>query len=165
MRKTIILVTIIFALVASASAQQDPKFELFTGFQYTRELTVDANLFGWDVTVEGNLNEWFSIIGDFSGGYGDVFNIGISMYSFATGPQFSIRGERGRGFFRVLVGGARSSVLGFSATEMIAAVGGGVDLDISDRSAFRVIQVDYGQTITGESENALRIATGLVFRF
>jgi len=142
-----------------------PRFELFGGFQYTRDLTIDDNTFGWAVDFEGNLNEWLSIIGDVSGGYGDVFNIGVSTYSFTAGPQFSIRGDPVRGFFRVLVGGARSSILGLSNTEMIAAVGGGVDLGISDRIAFRVFQVDYVHTITGVSADALRIAAGPVFRF
>lgn len=142
-----------------------PRFELFAGFGYARDLTVDINAFGWDLAFEGNVNEWFSITGGVGGAYGDVFNIGISTYSFTAGPQFSIRGDSVRGFFRVLVGGARSSALGFSASEMIAAVGGGVDLDISDRIAFRVFQVDYAHTITGESADSLGIAAGPIFRF
>lgn len=142
-----------------------PRFELFAGFGYARVLDVDANLFGWDLAFEGNLNEWFSIAGDISGGYGDVFGIGVNAHTFSVGPQFSVRSGSGRGFFRVLVGGTRSSALGFSSTEFSLLAGGGIDLGISERIAFRVFQVDYLRVRIDQGSNNFRIAGGPVFRF
>lgn len=165
MKNTIILLVIIIALAVNASGQSEPDFEVFAGFAYTRLPDADANLFGWDLAFEGNLNEWFSIAGDISGGYGDVLGISLNTHSFSVGPQFSVRGDSGRGFFRVLVGGTRISVLGFSTTEFSLLAGGGIDLSVSERIALRVFQVDYLRIGTDPGSNNFRIAGGPVFRF
>jgi len=43
--------------------------------------------------------------------------------------------------------------------------GGGIDLGISERIAFRVFQVDYLRVGTDQGSNNFRIAGGPVFRF
>ena len=164
-KRMLILVVVAFALVNSSAIAQEPDFELFTGFQYARVPDADVNLFGWNLAFGGNLNEWFSIVGDISGGYGDVLGISVNVHTFTVGPQFNVRGGSGRGFFQVLAGGARSSALGFSETDFALLVGGGIDLDISDRMALRVFQIDYMRVGSGDGSNNFRIAGGPVFRF
>ena len=167
MRKALVLFAVFFALANSVVAQagSENKFEVFTGFQYTRFTDGDINLFGWDLAFEGNLNEWFSIVGDISGGYGDVSNISLNMHTFMIRPQFSARGEWARGFFRILAGGARLNVLGLSETDVAFVVGGGADIPISDRIALRVFQFDYLRAGIDNGVNTVRIAFGPSFQF
>jgi hypothetical protein len=49
------------------------------------------------------------------------------------------------------------------------AVGGGLDINVNDRVAFRLFQADYlnsrADGFSGKPVNNFRIATGVVFRF
>jgi hypothetical protein len=46
------------------------------------------------------------------------------------------------------------------------AAGGGVDVNLTRRLAFRIIQVDYVLThFSGETQSNARITTALVYRF
>ena len=167
MRRALVLFAVIFTLVSSVSAQtgSDNKGGMFAGFQYTRFTDGDLNLYGWNAAFEGNLNEWFSVVGEIAGGYGKVFGQSLNMHTFMVGPQFSARAERARGFFRILVGGANLSVSESSEAKATFVVGGGADIPISDRIAFRVFQFDYLRVGMENGVNSFRMATGPYFHF
>lgn len=85
-----ILLSIIF-FVAGAAAQDNPQWEVFGGFQYTRfstgvtqsslnaatqilglpplSLGAHLNLSGWNVSLQENRNSWLGGVVDFSGNY------------------------------------------------------------------------------------------------
>src|SRR5215510_6064409 len=88
MRKHIGLVVLLALFSVVAFAQESaPKAEIFGGYQYTR-FDGGTNANGWNTSVTGNLNNWFGIVGDFSGHYVD----GVSLHLFQVGPKFTYRG-------------------------------------------------------------------------
>lgn len=153
-----------------------------------------ANLNGWNASVTYNPASWLGFIGDFSGHYGkvhfDVVSPGLNgrlgidgrVYSFLFGPQFSKRKDSKTVFGRVMVGAVRTEqsevVFGErivdDATAFAFAVGGGFDLKLTDRIAWRAIQGDVivtrfaqeidGQRIGSTFQPNLRLSTGFVFR-
>jgi opacity protein-like surface antigen len=90
MKTRLVLLSLIF-LVAGAAAQDNPQWELYGGFQYTRfntgtaqnSLNVAAqllgvpavslgshlNLSGWNLSLQENRNNWLGGVVDFSGNY------------------------------------------------------------------------------------------------
>ncbi len=91
MKTRLILLLLIF-LVAGGAAQDNPQWELFGGYQFTRFNTLNAqdqlntatqlfglpsvplgshvNLSGWNVSGQENVNHWLGGVVDFSGNYG-----------------------------------------------------------------------------------------------
>lgn len=107
-------------------------------------------------------------------------NESAKLHSFLFGPQFSLRRSRWVMFGHMLMGGQRSSVsdtinyppgIGFtlgvgiavrpSSTGFDLALGGGMDYKIARNLAWRV-QSDY---LSFGSQNNVRVASGIVFRF
>lgn len=167
MKKLFILSAVLIALVNNPLAQGTPEhtFSAFTGFQYTRIPDAEANLFGWNLALGGHLRPWFAIVGDLSGGYGDVTGIGMNTHTFTVGPQFTVHRSGGSAFLRVLAGGVRSSAFGFSDTDVAFLLGGGADVHLSGRMSIRIVQVDYLRMGAGDGANSFRIAAGPMFRF
>jgi opacity protein-like surface antigen len=112
-----------------------------------------------------------------------VVDTDVSEHRFLVGPQFTLRSDRFSVFAHGLVGASRRNidfattlapdVLGpippfeqtFKRTDFAAAVGGGVDIKITDGLAYRV-QADYAPTRdNGQTRDNARISTGIVFRF
>lgn len=165
-----------FVFVSSAQAQSDtPQAEIFGGYSYLRVnpgggFPGENIPAGWHASVAGNVNRWFGIAGDFSGHYKSILGIDTNSHLFTVGPRFTARGERVQPFAHVQVGGARLGAgfggFGASDTSFAAVVGGGVDVKLSDRVAWRAGQVDYVLTRFGGSEqHNWRFSTGVVFRF
>jgi hypothetical protein len=163
MRKLGSFLVLALLVAAPAAAQDTPQGEVFLGYSYIR--SDSANLNGWNAAVQGNVNSWFSVVGDFSGHYFPPANLNIHTFTF--GPRFTYRGhERVQPFVHALFGGARASVLGVSDTAFAANVGGGVDIKAADWLAIRAIQADalitrFGGTTTADP----RLSFGVVFRF
>jgi hypothetical protein len=169
MKKILWLVPMIL-LVEAGYAQDLPKAELFGGFSYSRG-NIDLNMYGWNASIAGDVNQWFSIVGDFSGNYGkfNYSNSNVSLHSFAGGPQFTFRTKRIAAFSRVMLGGIRIGVGSSNTreTNFALTIGGGIDVSLSKRFAFRAIQADW--TRFHDSYNWVynqgRLSTGLVVRF
>ena len=114
------------------------------------------------------------------------------QHTFLFGPRVTARGDRVTGFGHALFGGAnihreiRSTPVGpvppginpisfeDSETSFAMAVGGGIDINLSDRVAIRAIQADYLMTryederVFGsgaDSQHNARFSVGIVFRF
>lgn len=125
-----------------------------------------------------------------------LFDARPSYFTFLFGPQFTYRkSERITPFAHVLLGGVRLKVRvpldaiqfpqpGFPTTPPLPnlatgvnfitgtdtafgiSFGGGLDIKLSKRAAFRLFQADYLLTrISPNTQNNLRLSTGLVIRF
>jgi hypothetical protein len=143
-------------------AQDVSKIDLFGGYQYTH-LQPNLNLNGWNASVTGNFNSWFGVKLDFSGAY----KSGGKMQTYMVGPVFSIRKtQRITPFAHALAGGTTlwgdGSTTGFSM-----ALGGGLDVNLGDHFAVRVVQADWFPLRSGPDwvKENMRVSTGVVFRF
>ena len=175
---------------SASSSDTHPVADLFVGYSFVRFNTnagtkENFNWHGVTGAIAGNVNRWFSLVGDLS--YYTISDLpqGVkgraSTYLF--GPQFSHRGERWTPFVHVLFGAARLSDIritgtptgsaffnrAFSANAFATALGGGVDLNFNKHIGWRLFQGEYLLTKFHDgfdnSQNNLRAATGLVFHF
>jgi opacity protein-like surface antigen len=178
------LLAVLSLFGVSARAQDTPKVDIFAGYSYLRENPSTAgvssfSLNGGSASVAYNANNWLSGVADF-GGYhnGNILGTGTSgtLSTFLFGPRISYRRhERITPFGEVLFGVAHASasIAGASGSDNAFAmsVGGGVDYKLSNRFAIRVAKVDYLMTrfsetgTGGQTQNNLRVSTGIVFRF
>jgi hypothetical protein len=169
---------------ASAHAQDVPKLDVFAGYSYFRAnpATSGVNSFslnGGSAAVAYNATNWLSGVADF-GGYtsGNILNTGTSgtISTYLFGPRVSFRNSSrvtpyGQVLFGVAHAGANVLGVGTSNNAFAMSVGGGFDVGISRHFAIRPAQVDYlltrfdETTNNAQSQNNLRVSTGVVFRF
>jgi outer membrane protein OmpA-like peptidoglycan-associated protein len=175
---------------ASGSDETHPAVDLFIGYSFVRFSTNTSgtkesfNWHGLDASIAGNVNRWFSMVGDFG-----VYrikdlppNVSGSAYTFLFGPQFSRRGERWTPFVHALFGAARLSDIqvtppptsaffnrSFSANSFATALGGGIDGNFNKHVGVRLFQVEYLLTKftdgNDNKQNNLRASAGLVLHF
>jgi hypothetical protein len=90
------------------------------------------------------------------------------LYTFTFGPQVSLPLGRFKPYAHALFGAALYRELAFfggSDTSFADELGGGVDVSVIPRVAWRV-QADALQTLENSSlRSSLRLSTGVVFRF
>lgn len=198
MRKTVFLIALMALFPLMAMAQDTPKVEVFGGYQYlhTGDLSSSGqtlsnsgqNWNGWDANATYYFNKNFGVQGDFSGSYATLSNfisggnISTHVYTYSGGPVVALNaGGKVNPFVHALFGGVRlsgsQSGVSVSFNGFATAVGGGVDVKVAPRIAFRLIQADWAYfhfgstTIAGASTPSfsasknVRIATGIVFRF
>jgi hypothetical protein len=148
------------------------------GYSYLRNDLggADGNMHGWQASVTENVNHWFGGTAEFSGWYANETpasgppDINVNAHSFLFGPRFSHRKSQGfTPFAHVLLGGFRGSrgYLGISQpkTDFAAAFGGGIDIKIHKKLAFRVIQADYIVTpFLDQRQDNIRLSAGIVLR-
>ncbi len=170
----------------AAQAQEERKtIDIFAGYSYVRDnpATPRANSFnlnGGSASVAYNVNNWLSGVADF-GGYHNTDILGSggsdSLSTFLFGPRVSYR-HFGRitPFAQALFGVAHTGRALLNTTNSQNAfdmtVGGGVDYRLTSRFSIRPAQVEYLLTRFNEftdpraqSQNNLRVSTGIVFRF
>jgi opacity protein-like surface antigen len=184
----------LFLLPATAAAQQEtPAVDVAGGYSYFNA-DAGEDLHGWDASVTANINDWFGVEFAGSGHYAsDDFEASLrpgapviagttksQIYTFMAGPRVSFRGERVTPYAHALLGGVHRNVEidltstipefpaldnSFSNTDFGLTVGGGVDLNVTDRFAIRLVQADWVPVFDGGTANNARISTGVVFRF
>lgn len=173
MRRFLYAVGVALLMIPAAAAQDVPKAEVFGGYSYAGE-----GAHGWDASVAGNVNGWLGVVADASGQYTGLEAPGvrerIRTHSLLFGPQVSARrGRRVTPFARALFGASHVSTeaveagqrFSFSDTSFAVALGGGLDVTVSDRVAVRVAQLEYVRTsFFGETQHKGRLSFGLVFR-
>jgi opacity protein-like surface antigen len=176
-KQLILFVGLFFALTMSAAAQDAPKAEVFGGYSYLRANpglgAPGFNLNGGSGSVAANITPMVGIVGDFGGYYApNIYNSGLNgnILSYMGGPRLTLRREKLSPFVQGLFGGVRASVSGSSSNSFAMALGGGVDLNVTNRIAIRLVQAEYLMTrfnIVGvaTNQNNARISTGIVFRF
>lgn len=192
MRKAVVLAILVCLFPFLVLAQETPKVEVFGGYQYlhTGDLSSGGqtlsdssqNWNGWDANATYYFNRNIGVQGDFSGSYATISNVSTHVYTYSGGPVVALNaGGKVNPFVHALFGGVRlsGSQSGVSASfnGFTTIVGGGVDVKVAPRIAFRLIQADwvylhFGSTsIAGTSipsfsgSKNVRIATGIVFRF
>lgn len=187
MRKLLFGVSLMLLIPIAAMAQAEyPKAELFGGYSYFRANPDEMNLHGWDASVTANVADWFGVEGDFSGHYGSPEILGfqvpfvnVNSHTFMAGPKLTYRSNSFAPFAHFLIGAARASTGAFgysvSDTALAAAVGGGIDINLSKSVAIRAIQADYVMTRFqpgpqlffsgfGDHQNNFRFSAGLVLK-
>jgi opacity protein-like surface antigen len=188
MRKLLYVCTVLLLATLPAAAQTTPAAEIFGGYQYARinpgEGVDGFNQNGWNAALQINANNWFGIVADFSGVYGSPritvpgggsAKVDTNFHSFLFGPQFSYRGhERVTPFARALFGAIRANAAAFgtsdSQTAFGMALGGGLDVNVHDHVAIRLVQADYVlsrfEGFSGQTKNQhnARLSFGIVFR-
>lgn len=175
------------ALFASvAQAQEERKtIDVFAGYSYVRANPATSgvdgfNLNGGSASVAYHFNNWLSGVADF-GGYTNSNVLGTSgdstLSTYLFGPRVSYRHySRVTPFGEVLFGVAHtgSSFLNSNNSQNAFAmtVGGGFDYRLTSHWSLRPAKVDYLLTRFNEfgtpdrqTQNNLRVSTGVVFRF
>ncbi len=175
-------------VTSSASAQIPTSGNIFLGYSYmSADLGSDrANLNGWNASLEGKVFPFLGIVADFDGHYGspNALTSGLCGSSFIGvcqgsssfnqhdalfGPRASITVGKLRPFANFLVGighvNESGGGLSNSDTSFAYAVGGGVDYHLIPTLSGRVA-VDMVQTrFFGNTQNNVRISTGIAFHF
>jgi opacity protein-like surface antigen len=150
-------------------------------------------LHGFNASATVNLTGGFGLTGDFSGHFktrkvadvlGGFISNDVSVFNVLGGPQYRFRRNSGVSpFVRGLAGVAitRTSLEvpsinardHFSSTDFALALGGGVDVRVSNRVAIRVFQVDYNPVFLRKFNTLgfpklradnVRFSFGVVFR-
>jgi hypothetical protein len=90
---------------------------------------------GGNVSIAGNVNSWFGVVGDLGGNYSSPFGASLNTFTFLVGPSVSFRKSRKvTPFVQVLVGGAhltpRGGGFSSSVTPFVVSTGGGIDVRI-----------------------------------
>jgi opacity protein-like surface antigen len=165
MRKLVLLLAGFLGIASLARAQETPAAEFSVDYSYLRAGFHDGlNLHGGSVSVAGNVNRWFGVVGDYGlyhtqpSGFG-----GVNFHTFMAGPRFSYReSSRVTPFAQVLLGGFH----GLDTNGFSMSTGGGVDLNLSEHIAVRPVQVEYLLfRAQGDSLHCARVSAGIVFRF
>jgi opacity protein-like surface antigen len=168
--KSVCIACLVLVAPLSIAAQETPKVEVFGGYSWA-----GGNFHGWNASATGNVNKWFGVVADFSGHYGSeqdgTIRINQDAHSFLFGPRVAYRGKRLMPFGYAVFGATRfhqSAVvfgqrLSASDTGFSMAVGGGLDLKVTDRVSIRTFQLDYFRpNFFGEAHHRGRLAFGVV---
>jgi len=195
MRKIGFVVPVLFLFPGLANAQLPTKGNIFVGYSYENVSsstfdfanTTRANLNGWEVSVEGKVFPLISLVGDVAGHYGTQgyqfdlggvltpVNVDAHEITGMFGPRISTHVGKFRPFAQALFGVANvtatqtasvaSSFVQPSDTSFAWALGGGVDYKLLRAFAWR-FQGDYVETrFFQNTQNNIRLSTGLVLRF
>jgi len=181
---------ILFVLVAIGHTQV-PGGNVFVGYSYmSADLASSGrtNLNGWNGSVEGKFLPFIGIVGDVSGNYGGSLPVNViacqgvvpvngcptasastNIHSFLFGPRVSASVGKFRPFAQALIGAAHisESASGFSDsdTSFAYALGGGIDYHLIPLVSWRV-QGDLLKTrFFGNTQDNVRISTGIVVHF
>ena len=183
--RNVTLIAFVFLLFAGLASAQVPSGNVFFGYSYfnTDLSTTDrANTNGWEATVEGKVLPLISIVADFDAHYGSQnfpactavssgplctsFNANVTENNYLFGPRISAGVGKFRPFAEALFGaGHVNAGAAGTNTSFATALGGGLDYRIIKPVAWR-FQGDYVMTqFFGNTQNNVRISTGLVLRF
>ena len=179
--KAAVLVVALSASSILASGQgflglKPPEVNIFAGYSLVRYDSVPLgfsnklNMNGVNLELSlPNLYQGWGIVGDLSGHK----NSELEMFNYTVGPQyrFELKGIDLFGHF--LIGKSRSrllktgtSIIEPSSLGLTVAFGGGVDIPIGNRFAFRAIQYDYMiNSAFADHLHDMRFSTGLVVNF
>lgn len=176
MRKlSMVLAILMLGSLFAAAQQSASKIDLFGGYSYFNGGTSGNDgrysLNGWNGQGTFYLNHWLGATADFGGYYGSPFGVDTHNYSFLFGPTVRIRTTHFTPYvhalfgvdhtWRPLIGGAA-----ITATSFAMAFGGGVDIPVKSHFVVRAAQLDYLYSDQfGNSQNNLRVSTGVVFQF
>jgi hypothetical protein len=180
----------ILFVLATVGYAQIPSGNVFAGYSYMSADLVPTgrtNFNGWNGSVEAKVLPFIGVVGDFSGHYGSGplavnpactaviggscfgLNASTNIYNFLFGPRVSVSVGKIRPFAHALLGAAHmsesASLLSSSSTSFAYALGGGIDYHLIPLVSWRV-QADFLQTrFFSNTQNNVRISTGIVIHF
>jgi len=159
---------------AQSSDEPVPKVELFAGYAWMEPgskvagKTLDSMSKGFGISPTYNFNNHWGFTVDGGGNFGDNSTVATIM----GGPQYKWRGEHVSPFLHFLMGWHQqwphfeNSSAGFGL-----AIGGGIDIRLSRRVDWRLIEGDYifgshsSSTVPRTNASGGRLRSGLVFKF
>jgi hypothetical protein len=171
MKRIIWIVSVILCLAAPTAAQSNrtPSVEVFGGPSILRNgLSAPSySLYGgWQAQANFNFSSYIGVTADFGGQYRSILGVRAQQYEYMFGPRVTLRGHRATLFAHGLVGGNTFHAAGSSLHGFAAGVGGGLDYNIGNHFAIRVIQADYLKTrLSNQWFNDARIGVGIVLKF
>jgi hypothetical protein len=171
MKRIIWLVGLVLCMAASTFAQShdNPSVEIFGGPSILRNgaTAPSFSLYGgWQAQASFNFKSYLGITADFGGQYRSISGTRIQQYEYLFGPRVMLRGPRATLFAHGLVGGNTFHAAGASTHGFAAGVGGGLDYNVGNHFAIRVIQADYLRTrLSNTWFHDARLGMGIVFKF
>jgi opacity protein-like surface antigen len=187
-RSTAIIFTLftLFLLVTVGYAQI-PSGNAYIGYSYMSADLLSGgrtNMSGWNGSLEGKVLPFIGIVADFSGNYGTAgvppnslcngascsgLSASTDIYSYLFGPRVSITVGKVRPFAEALFGAGHNtesaSGSSNSNTSFAYAVGGGIDYHLIPLISWR-LEGDLLQTrFFSNTQNNVRISTGIVIHF
>ena len=185
------LTILTLACAFSSAALAQSKSSVFGGFSYlngSNDLyypnSNSPELLGWDASYTYKIAPRFGLTADFGGNYGPANNFGFSTGNFMQhtlmgGGEFTaLNFGRMQVNLRALAGASRLTTPypdffidsnGNGSNSQVAfssAFGGSVDVKITPRVSWRIVQPEYLLTrFGGTYQDNFRLSTGIVFRF
>lgn len=193
MNKLLFVLAMLLALPILASAQELPRTEIFGGYSYMRldaDGQTDQDLNGFNTSFTYNFNSFIGATAEFSAAFGTLTTgMGTTattqdqdFYFYLFGPKFTFRGnERFTPYAHILLGAVTqdlgnvlTSTTGTTTTttstpnntQFAMAIGGGLDVSVTERLSLRAIQADYVLTRLAPNTNLnnIRASAGLVLK-
>jgi len=187
MKKLLVVIAVFSLFCIPALAQDAPKVEVFGGYQLVHDSGENFDLDGFSYhgftgAVEGNLASFLGIVGEF-GYFRHTESAGgesatLSGIPFLFGPRVGYRGGKFRVFGHYLLGATRYSLdttfedfdWDWSETYFTQAIGGGIDIVLTDIISIRPAQIDLLSVRISEGgmsdwSNYFRYSGGVVFTF
>jgi outer membrane immunogenic protein len=173
--------------VAMAQESSTPQVEVGLNYSFNRimpggGLSAYTSNGGFG-DVEYNIDRHFGLVADLGANHvGDAngISIGNTTFEYMFGPRFNVRHGRFNPYFQALFGEQRFSngfapgsvagpYSGVSQTNFSMAIGGGLDIAVTNRLSLRPFEVDYFPTqiasgSTNYMQNNFRYAAGVVLR-
>lgn len=186
MKRFALLCALVVCFAGVASAQDDmSKVDLFAGYSFAHasDNGFGLNFNGGSASGAYNLTPMLGLVADFGGYHTNSYNSDANVYTFLFGPRVNFHEGKFTPFVQGLIGGGHLSapnicsgarvhreggLFGCSAsdTNFAMTLGGGVDWNANQRFAIRLVQVEYLMTrFFGQTQNGVRLSTGVVVRF
>jgi opacity protein-like surface antigen len=161
---------LVAAMFATPGLAADaPRADVSAGYSYLDSEIGGFN--GWQASLGWNLWGRLGLVADVSGHYRSEQGVDLDDLAFMGGLRFALHGRSVTPFAYGLAGGVRASgsvsvfevTISESSTELAWAVGGGLDLRLSERWALRA-QADYLRIEAEPAEGNPRAGVGVVYR-
>lgn len=158
----------VFAAPGWSQEAAPSELHVFGGVSYYNADTAPRrNLWGLQGNVDWNFHRHVGITVDLGGQFNSFSDAGtIQAYEALFGPRFFVRRNKFTGFVNTLAGvthirGGRGSGKTFAL-----GFGGGLDVNVSDRVAVRLLKVDYIPARGfGVWTHEVRVGTGVVLKW
>jgi opacity protein-like surface antigen len=166
-KRLVLLCAFVVGFAGVASAQDVPKVDVFGGysFAYLRANGAGASFNGGSASGAYNTNSWLGLVGDFGGYHTDTDGESGNLFTYLFGPRITFRRGKVTPFVQTLIGAGHLTGPGFSKNAFAMTAGGGLDWNASEHLSIRVAQLEYFMTRFGNTQNGVRVSTGVVFHF
>lgn len=166
-----------FGAVANAQEVSTPAVEIGANYSWFHVNSANNDYHrtgnGGSGYVEYNINRWVGLVADI-GAYANT-RIDDKAMTYLFGPRFNWRHSRLTPYVQTLFGGAYAwtnpkGLPSSTQNAFAAAVGGGLDYQLTNRIAVKPVQVEYVRTQLnsalgfGSHQNDVRVSTGVVLR-